>query len=421
MSKCLVMITSSFPFGKGETYIENEISHYTSLFDKIIILPIELNPDAPLTRKIADEVEAINVSHKKQSVARAGDVLKGLKNLVAPGWLYEYDRQRIGKSLKKRMFFEYFCNRSVRSFSECLEVLKNHDLQQYDSITVYSYWFFVPALVGVLLKKYLSEFCNDVRLVSRAHRYDVYEDRNILGYLPLREYLLENCDAVFPCSDSGTNHIASRYPKFADKIKTSYLGTVDNGLSCQSKNGLHIVSCSQIIEVKRVERIVEIFEKLENISEVPLKWTHIGDGNKRKEIEQSVAQKLHAVDVAFFGNVPNSSVYKYYKENPVDLFLSTSSSEGLPVSMMEAASFGVPIISTNVGGVSEIVHDGFNGKLLSFDDTAASFAEVINEYYNKDSAEKERFRHNSRSLWEEKFDADKVYAHFFDLPITAML
>ena len=148
------------------------------------------------------------------------------------------------------MFFEYFCNRAVRSFGECLKALEKFDMSKYDSIMVYSYWFFVTALVGVMLKEHFSEFCSDVKLYSRAHRYDVYEDMNVLNYLPLRRYLLENCDGVFPCSNSGTEHIARRYPEYADKIKTSYLGTMD---------GANV----EIVEEVGKERIRRVQNKLD--------------------------------------------------------------------------------------------------------------------------------------------------------------
>lgn len=46
------------------------------------------------------------------------------------------------------------------------------------------------------------------------------------------------------------------------------------------------------------------------------------------------------------------------------MFINVSSSEGLPVSIMEACSFGIPIIATNVGGTAEIVQAGVNGILL---------------------------------------------------------
>ena len=129
------------------------------------------------------------------------------------------------------MFFEYFCNRSVRSYRECLKVLKNCGIDGYDRITVYSYWFFATAFVGVMLKKYFINKAAEVKLISRAHGYDVYEERNALNYLPLRRFLLENCDAVYPCSDVGTEHIVSRYPEYADKVKTAHLGTIDAAVS----------------------------------------------------------------------------------------------------------------------------------------------------------------------------------------------
>lgn len=412
MKSCLVMLTSGFPFGDGETFIENEITYYADMFDKVIILPIELDPNAKITRKLPNKAEAVNVSVKKQKTARLGDLFKGIKNLVSPSELYEYDRSVIGSSFKKRMFFEYFCNRSLRSGEECLNALEKFDMQQYDSITVYSYWLFATALAGVSLKKHFSQFCKDVRLISRAHRYDLYEDKNALNYLPLREYLLEQYDFVYPCSEDGTRHLALQYPQFAKKIKTSYLGTVDRGEAFPSQKGMHIVSCSRIVDVKRVEKIVDILEKLESLGNFEISWTHIGDGNRKTEIESEAQKRLKSTKISFLGNISNDRVYDFYKSTPVDLFLSTSSSEGLPVSMMEAASFGIPIVSTDVGGVSEIVQDGFNGRLLEANDPDEAFAKVIKEFYEMDRDEYLSYRANARSQWKNKFDAENNYAEF---------
>lgn len=412
MKSCLIMLTSGFPFGTGETFIENEIPYYKDRFDKIIILPIELDPDAKLTRELPNGVVAINVSSKKQSIARLGDVIKGIKNLVSPNELYKFDREQIGSDFKRRMFFEYFCNRSLRSGADCLKLLKKFDLPQYDRITIYSYWFFATAMAGVVIKKHISSFCGNVRLISRAHGYDIYEQRNALGYLPLRKYLLENCDCVFPCSDSGTEHISSLYPEFGEKIKTSYLGTINKGLSSPSPNGMHIVSCSAIVDVKRVKKMVDIFESLEKIGDFNIRWTHIGDGNRRTEIEKAAKRRLKSTKVKFLGNISNSAVYEFYQSTPVDLFLSTSSSEGLPVSMMEAASFGIPIVSTDVGGVKEIVQDGSNGRLLNVDASAEAFAAVIKEFHDMDEQTRAAYRAFARRYWENNFDAEKNYSDF---------
>lgn len=419
MKSCLIMLTSGFPFGTGETFIENEIPYYKDRFDKIIILPIELDPDAKLTRELPNGVVAINVSSKKQSIARLGDVIKGIKNLVSPNELYKFDREQIGSDFKRRMFFEYFCNRSLRSGADCLKFLEKFDLPQYDSITIYSYWFFATAMAGVVLKKHISSFCGNVRLISRAHGYDVYEQRNALGYLPMRKYLLENCDYIFPCSVSGTEHISSLYPEFGKKIKTSYLGTVDKGLSSSSQNGMHIVSCSAIVDVKRVKKMVNIFESLEKLGNFNICWTHIGDGNRRTEIEKAAKRRLKTTKVNFLGEISNSAVYEFYQSTPIDLFLSTSSSEGLPVSMMEAASFGIPIVSTDVGGVKEIVQDGSNGRLLNVDASAERFAAVIKDFYDMDEQTRTAYRVSARRHWKNNFDAVKNYADFlFSIEMT---
>ena len=61
------------------------------------------------------------------------------------------------------------------------------------------------------------------------------------------------------------------------------------------------------------------------------------------------------VEVDLKGQVAHQDVLAWFKENPADVFINVSSSEGLPVSIMEAFSYGIPAIATAVGGMPEIV------------------------------------------------------------------
>ena len=61
------------------------------------------------------------------------------------------------------------------------------------------------------------------------------------------------------------------------------------------------------------------------------------------------------------------------------MFINVSSTEGIPVSIMEAMSFGIPVIATAVGGTPEIVNNE-NGYLLSKDPSAKELAEVIQNF-----------------------------------------
>ncbi|WP_243669706.1 glycosyltransferase [Methanoculleus chikugoensis] len=59
----------------------------------------------------------------------------------------------------------------------------------------------------------------------------------------------------------------------------------------------------------------------------------------------------------FTGYLDNAAVLEHYRQSPIDVFINVSESEGIPVSIMEAESCGIPVIATAVGGIPEIVSD----------------------------------------------------------------
>ena len=87
-------------------------------------------------------------------------------------------------------------------------------------------------------------------------------------------------------------------------------------------------------------------------------WTHIGEGNLKAKIEKYCSELIPQSNFKFLGQLTNAEVIDYYLSNNIDLFINTSSYEGIPVSIMEAQSFGVPVIATDVGGNTESVRNG---------------------------------------------------------------
>ena len=92
--------------------------------------------------------------------------------------------------------------------------------------------------------------------------------------------------------------------------------------------------------------------------------------------------------------------------------MNTSTTEGLPVSMMEAMSYSIPVLATDVGGVGEIVKDGFNGMLISENFTDEELAEKIKEIILSSKEERAAMRKNARTFWEDNFDAEKNFTSF---------
>jgi glycosyltransferase involved in cell wall biosynthesis len=106
------------------------------------------------------------------------------------------------------------------------------------------------------------------------------------------------------------------------------------------------------------------------------------------------------------GRVKNEVIMTYYATNPIDLFINVSEVEGVPVSVMEAFSFGIPCFATDVGGTGEIVNET-NGYLASKD---FNISELYNYIKNVRTLSKtKQLRINARQSWQELCNATTNY------------
>jgi colanic acid/amylovoran biosynthesis glycosyltransferase len=119
------------------------------------------------------------------------------------------------------------------------------------------------------------------------------------------------------------------------------------------------------------------------------------------------------VKAEFLGTRGNEEILAYYHSNDISAFVNVSSSEGIPVSIMEACSFGLPVIATAVGGTPEIVFHGKNGFLLPSDFSPQMFLEQLRRIRFMDADDYATLCSNSRRIWEEKFSADVNYKKFY--------
>lgn len=398
--KYLVLLNRKFPYASGEAFIENEIDEISSFFDKVIVLPNNMTPKDKLTRKFkSDNVDVIVFEKTNLKLRNANYLVKGIFS--------KKDKKASG--LKQKLYSGYFESASKTQAKKIFKALSKYNFTKNDEVIFYSYWMFTTAKAAVLLKEMFEPITN-VKCVSRAHSFDIYEENR---YLPQRELLLSRLDKVFPCSDNGTEYYQKKYPKYADKVETAYLGTYDHGeCSIEPSDTLSIISCSRLAPEKRVELIANTLATLKD-SGLKLSWTHLGGGEGYEHLKQTAENQLSFMETNLPGMIPNTKVYEYYKKNHYDVFLNVSSAEGLPVSIMEAASFGIPTIATNVGGSAEIIRPGVTGVVLKPDFKPSELAQILKDFAKKTPEEKLRQHNAVRKLWLEKFQAPANYAKFF--------
>ena len=314
----------------------------------------------------------------------------------------------INKNIKRLLLNAYIYGRNNEIYRKIKKHIISKNINLRDCV-VYSYWLTL-GISAIKLKKHIQKKCDYVPFaISRCHRYDLYSDVNKYNYQPLQKETIGLLDCVCSCSDSGTNYLKQLYPDQSKKIITSKLGTKFHELRLHKKESdkKYLVTCSGLRPVKRLDLFAEGFVLASKQNE-DIHWVCMGDGEEKNKNIDVINQNSLCDRVTFMGDLSNDDVYKYYEGTDVFCFVNTSSSEGIPVSIMEAISYGIPVIATDVGGSGEIVNSS-NGILLSKDCTKEDVSKAILKLCNLNEEDYHRLRLNSRSKWEKEYNADDNY------------
>lgn len=130
-------------------------------------------------------------------------------------------------------------------------------------------------------------------------------------------------------------------------------------------------------------------------------FTFVGEGPKRKKVEQQIKKASLEKYITLTGQVQN--VEEYYET--CDIVILPTYYEGLPLSLIEAVQKSKPVIATDVAGNKEIVHDGFNGNLIAVEDFAALAAYITDYYVNN---KLELLSAHSKEVYSTYFTYDKI-------------
>ena len=403
--KKLLVLAKEFPYGQYEQYMETEERYYTR-FDQVWIAALDLKEKTVRSRRdLHSKEEVIPVWYQSRIFYHLNCL-----TILTDGNLYKeiFELKRSHRLTKQRvMNLLYYLSKAHHEARVIDKFLKKESKNDF---LIYSYRFDYQPYVALLLRK---KWGNKQKIVCRAHGYDLYEERNISNYIPMRSVLLNEVDYVFPCSKYGAAYIKNKYRVGKAQVEARYLGTEDHGekVFSSGKEPLSILSCSNVLQVKRIDKIIDALSLMKDI---PIEWTHFGDGELMDEIRAYAGEKLGShVKVSFAGNIANTELMKRYAAKDFYVLLNVSSSEGLPVSVMEAMSFGIPCIATDVGGTGEIVNHA-HGTLISKDATAGDIAEAIRAVYNMTEEEYQTLRHKARRYWENHFDANHNYHDFLE-------
>jgi glycosyltransferase involved in cell wall biosynthesis len=397
MNKSVLIFTDNYPYGRAEPFLKTELEYFAHSFENIAVFPLEKGQNME-KREVPEKVEIISpvfrrIKNKKELLMKGVFNSSFLTTLLKEGI-----RSRVWKSWPRfRIWFTHLL--LIRSLSA---EIRNRDLIQYFNRfdILYFYWGLRWSQIIPFLPEELKP-----KIITRFHGSDLYEHTNH-GYIPWRHQQLERINYAVAISGKGEEYIEDMYPFMKGKTLLSRIGTLDYGLNPRSSSdAFRIISCSNINAVKRVELIVQALGNIRS----SIEWIHFGDGPLKNKVERLASTLSPNIKWKLAGALSHDELMHYYQNSPVDLFLNVSSSEGVPVSVMEAMSFGIPVIATDVGGTCEIVSEK-TGLIIDKDFSPALLAKKIEEMAGR--SDLEIIRRSARAEWENKSMAKNIYPEF---------
>lgn len=397
MPSLLVLITTNYPYtyrGGEVMFVAPEVQRLVSVFGALRIAPLHAlgeRVDVPPGVEIDLTLSQALARARGTSLLRAfawpgfwGELCRGLRR---GGWIGGVRVWRWAALAQTTYRW------AQRRFDAATPVL------------FYTYWRGGSTLA-------LARFARGhagTQAVTRVHRYELYEDSFDPPFQPWHPAQYHELALTVTISQDGFDYLR-RAGVPAERLALSCLGTeAPVALARASTDGVvRIVSCSFVLAVKRVPLIAQVLSAWARLNPArTLHWTHFGAGPELGSVRAALRDAPDNLRATLPGQVTNAQVMAHYAAEPVDAFVLLSASEGLPVSIQEAASAGIPVLATDVGGVREIVGED-NGVLLaatpSVDDAVAALDRVL--------AGGPAMRAASLRRWAAEFDAELNHRRF---------
>lgn len=403
MKTKLVLAANVFPYNSGEAaFIIPELKRLKKEYDITVISHADREQmKAGYVQK--EVLEGIKILHFPMPVITMADKVKALFSYL----LSKDGRQEIveicrGKSnIRERLYqsLSFY----AQALSDQKEIHKSGVVSPGEPVIYYSFWntYYCYSMVREKRKH------KNVKIVSRFHGFDLYHERIPGGRQVFKHQMAAGTEGLIFLGEFARKYYIENIKADSTpekKLHVCPLGieTAGRKMPLRQSQTLQLLSCSDVISLKRVEKIID---GLACVEQGEICWTHIGDGPELEKVKDYAAGKLEKknnIRYTFKGQMEHSRVLQYYETQQVDCFITTSSTEGVPVSIMEAMSYGVPVIATAVGGIPEMLEG--DGILLDENPTGEEVGEAITDILQLTDGCLEQMKEQSYVIWEQKFD-----------------
>ncbi len=280
------------------------------------------------------------------------------------------------------------------------------DMVKLYGIDVLHVHYAIPhAYAGYMAKKMLEDEGIRIPMITTLHGTDITLVGNHPFYKPAVSFSINKSDMVTSVSKSLKDDTYRLFdikkeivviPNFIEPNKSASdeVKKCDRNMMAQQHEKI-VTHISNFRKVKRIDDIVKIFYAIQK--EVPSKLMMVGEGPE-KQMAEDLCHSLGIQDkVIFFGNSSEIDKILCYS----DLFLLPSETESFGLAALEAMACGVPVISSNSGGLPEVNIDGYSGYLSPVGDVDSMSRNAISIL--SDETKLKQFKSNAKEV-SSRFD-----------------
>lgn len=283
------------------------------------------------------------------------------------------------------------------------------EVATYEKLDLLHVHYAIPHATSAYLAKQILTGKKDLKIITTLHGTDITLIGLEPSFLPLVKFSIEHSDGVTAVSrflkeKTITNYSIDKEIEVIPNFLDTQVYTPNKDCAFRDhlapKGEKILVHTSNFRPVKRVPDTIRIFEKV--TKEVPSKLILVGDGPDRSECERLCRELNLCEHVKFLGK--QTGLVEIL--NAADLFLIPSQSESFGLAALEAMACGIPVISSSVGGLPELVKHNETGFVAEIGDISRMAKYAIDLLTNK--RKYKLFSENSRKRAVEMFDKSIV-------------
>ena len=246
------------------------------------------------------------------------------------------------------------------------------DVVKYEKLDLLHVHYAIPhASAAFMAQQILKSQGIEIPFITTLHGTDITLVGKDPSFEPVITFCLNQSNAVTAVSQSlkddtykhfGTRREIHVIPNFINSNENLPVIDLEKRRRYANDNERILTHISNFRRVKRIDDVVKVFAKVNE--QIPCKLLLAGDGPERAMVE-FLARELKICDrIIFLGKVRDTS----HVLEISDLFILPSKTESFGLAALEAMAEGVPVISSNTGGIPEVNLEGFSGYLSNVGD-----------------------------------------------------